>query len=394
MNQRNPIDTTQLQRMAAILLLAMAVMGLSSPSCSPVSVEPVYTEDEIIFDKKLLGTWYREDTGYIRVAEGKDKAYEIDVINWEDLEEGPAILDEMAKGFTARYDGHLGRIDGKLIVDLQPDLADAMITQWHMPSILPAHQFPLLTDVAPPTLVFMDGEWAEKYLEKNSEAISHTTIENHDDLIILTGSTVDLQGFIRTALAEGAYEHTEKALIWTLKKSDTALHFATLFDDEDEIKGMLKSGARVNATDESGYTALFLAHSEEVFDLLIIAGADPNVAIEDGKTLLMVASQRGDARKVAWLLELRAELEREPTGADSEITETGPTGTDSDINRTDKDGWTALHWAASEGHVHVAALLIHHGASTSVKTPGGKTPLDLFEDDAVRDLLSGGPTKD
>ncbi|KAI8073393.1 ankyrin repeat-containing domain protein [Gilbertella persicaria] len=41
------------------------------------------------------------------------------------------------------------------------------------------------------------------------------------------------------------------------------------------------------------------------------------------------------------------------------------------------NGWTALHWAAHRGHVHVATALLRSGADPSIKTQKGQTALDL-----------------
>jgi len=46
-----------------------------------------------------------------------------------------------------------------------------------------------------------------------------------------------------------------------------------------------------------------------------------------------------------------------------------------DVNAAEKDGWTALHWAAMEGHTDVVRLLLQNGANVEAVTERGLTPL-------------------
>jgi ankyrin repeat protein len=48
-----------------------------------------------------------------------------------------------------------------------------------------------------------------------------------------------------------------------------------------------------------------------------------------------------------------------------------------DINRPDAEGYTALHYAASHGHIHLAMALIENAANESATTKEGYTPIML-----------------
>ncbi|KAK0725017.1 hypothetical protein B0H67DRAFT_657907 [Lasiosphaeris hirsuta] len=50
-------------------------------------------------------------------------------------------------------------------------------------------------------------------------------------------------------------------------------------------------------------------------------------------------------------------------------------------------GWSALHWAASNGHKDVVELLLSHGAEVNVKSDTGKTPLSMARKPAIRAML-------
>ena len=49
---------------------------------------------------------------------------------------------------------------------------------------------------------------------------------------------------------------------------------------------------------------------------------------------------------------------------------------DANPNTFEFDGWSALHWAARNGHVGVATLLLEYGASLKQRDSKGCTPLD------------------
>lgn len=53
-------------------------------------------------------------------------------------------------------------------------------------------------------------------------------------------------------------------------------------------------------------------------------------------------------------------------------------GKGADVNRQDAEGITALHWAASMGHLDAVQLLLTAGASPNVMEVDGErlTPLD------------------
>jgi uncharacterized protein len=66
-----------------------------------------------------------------------------------------------------------------------------------------------------------------------------------------------------------------------------------------------------------------------------------------------------------------------------------------DVNAAQGDGMTALHWAATEGNVELAQLLLYAGANTQATTRlGGYTPLLLASKaghvDVIDALLAGG----
>ena len=52
-----------------------------------------------------------------------------------------------------------------------------------------------------------------------------------------------------------------------------------------------------------------------------------------------------------------------------------------DVAATDDDGWTALHFAASEGGADLCELLLSRGLRADAKAKDGSTPIDLAEEE-------------
>lgn len=126
----------------------------------------------------------------------------------------------------------------------------------------------------------------------------------------------------------------------------TALHWAAYWDDLLTADLLIGAGANVNATNELGVTPLALAPSAAVVERLLVAGANPNIATATGESPLMAAVRAGSVDIVKALLEHGA-----------------------DVNAAEKvRGQTALMWAVSQRHPDVVRILLDHGADVRIRT--------------------------
>lgn len=163
---------------------------------------------------------------------------------------------------------------------------------------------------------------------------------------------------------------------------------------------MLPVRRGVNAQTKNGATPLYLAcqegHLEVTQYLVQECGADPHTSAHDGMTPLHAAAQMGHSPVIVWLVS-SARAGRS-LGAGPALDEAGPgagragTGrgqkgpdaqprppaqvscTDVSLSEQDKDGATAMHFAASRGHAKVLSWLLLHGGEISADLWGG-TPL-------------------
>jgi uncharacterized protein len=86
----------------------------------------------------------------------------------------------------------------------------------------------------------------------------------------------------------------------------TALHWAARQDDLETAQSLLRAGATVGAATRYGVTPMYLAcvnGSAAMIGALLRAGADPNAANPGGETALMTAARTGKADAVTLLLD-------------------------------------------------------------------------------------------
>lgn len=145
------------------------------------------------------------------------------------------------------------------------------------------------------------------------------------------------------------------------------------------IQALLKVGARINAADEEGWTALMwatLADEPEAVRLLLERGADANVRDNLGRNALYWAAMEGNTEIMEVLL---------AGGAD--------------VNAKEKKrGWTPLMRAVVKGQGDAVEMLLTKGADPNAKDRKGNSALSLATlggyPELTRTLTAGGAVID
>jgi ankyrin repeat protein len=139
-------------------------------------------------------------------------------------------------------------------------------------------------------------------------------------------------------------------------------------------KALLAAGADPNIAEDDGITPLMVAEDAEMARCLLDAGADVNARSHQGDTALLIAAESGnDASFVALLLERGA-----------------------DANAVSEDGYSALMSAVSEGYMDVLKVLLAADppADVNLQNDEGQTALFRSTDDgnlvAMKLLLDAG----
>jgi ankyrin repeat protein len=179
----------------------------------------------------------------------------------------------------------------------------------------------------------------------------------------------------------------------------TALHAAVLRSDAALVRALLARGAAADAAMTKGtpmrrtsqdydlpaalipstpylLAARFL--EPEIVPLLKARGADPQAALRDGTTAIMLAAGVGasatqDRRGVALIDGDRAASEALVLRTVEALLETGAAA-----NASNQSGETALHAAALAGFTRVVTRLVVAGAQVNVKNVRGQSPLSLI----------------
>jgi len=203
----------------------------------------------------------------------------------------------------------------------------------------------------------------------------------------------------------------------------TALHWAVYWDDLETADALLAAGSRANAATDLGVTPLSVAAgngSVAMIRRLLKAGADPNLVAHTGVSPLMLASRTGAADGVRALLDAGALLEarershdqtalmwavaqghpdvvrilvehganvrartrvssqlviREETTARQSCPGANPSAPCINADMAPKGGFTPLLFAARQGNVESAKVLIAGGANVDDSASDGNTAL-------------------
>src|SRR5436190_1832515 len=183
-----------------------------------------------------------------------------------------------------------------------------------------------------------------------------------------------------------------------------ALHWAVYKDDIDLADMLLRAGAKPDVVNREGITPLHMASlygNVKMMDRLLKAGADPKRRGPAGETMLMLAARNGNPEAITLLIAAGVEgrfggTDRtrvqvgQPAGAGQRgqrgVAQASPAKTPAD-DQGDQDfiysglvgtgggGLTALVLASREGDLESAKLLLAAGADVNQTTEYGWTPL-------------------
>ncbi len=180
---------------AAIIVTALMILAGCFP---PVTLNPIYSEEETIFEPDLVGVWSEEESNdQFQFEQTGETAYDL-----------TANVDS---GTVFSFDVHLTRLNGELFMDLYPDYYDVDIDDFYKLHLLPVHSFYRIELTKDTLRVFMiDEDWLSKFMESAADTVPYEILAERT---VLTGTTEQLQEFVGELMeTEGAFEEATTLL--------------------------------------------------------------------------------------------------------------------------------------------------------------------------------------
>ena len=194
----------------SLVITAIAILMLIS-SCAVISFYPIYTEDVLIKDDRIIGKWVTTEEFGIKTKEVDTLVWEISFKDkkWVNKQNSP--LGKKSHQETNRYTYslslhyhsspeekaefqlHLVKLGGKTYVDFYPvewDI-DNPILSFHLMGVHTFAKAEINEDFI--NINWFDAEWFEQKMEENRIRIKHEKNKNN---ILLTAKPKDLQKFV------------------------------------------------------------------------------------------------------------------------------------------------------------------------------------------------------
>ncbi len=155
------------------------------------TLNQIYTDKDLTFDKSILGDWQDADTPETySLSQSGENEYHLLYTNEE--------------GIPAEFTLHLVRIDSLLFFDVFPDEPDLGGNEFYEIHFLPVHSFVRVVQTDPEFLLAtINSDWLDDYVQEHPGQIAGQDTEGE---LVLTAQTEDLQRFlIKMASTEGAF---------------------------------------------------------------------------------------------------------------------------------------------------------------------------------------------
>lgn len=173
-----------------IVLVALLVF---QTACVP-SVNPLYTEQDLIFDRALLGVWTDDEkTETWEFTFSDEKVYKL------------VHTDEDGK--LGEFKARLLKIEGRTFLDIAPVKSHLSGNDFFKGHILPVHSFVQVSNEGRTfQLSYLEPKWLKPFLENNPTAVRYTMIDGE---ILFTDSSKNMQKFIASNVSTpGAFSNS------------------------------------------------------------------------------------------------------------------------------------------------------------------------------------------
>jgi hypothetical protein len=145
------------------------------------SVQPVYTESDLVYDANLLGAWRDSgSTATASIAAAKSSAYVI------------AFTDEDGK--QGHFTAHLARVGEMTLLDVEPEALPETLSGTYRDHFVPLHSFFFVKQGKDRVvLTTLELDKLNDFLQAQPGAVPHFV---HDHDVVLTGEPKVIQAFL------------------------------------------------------------------------------------------------------------------------------------------------------------------------------------------------------
>lgn len=173
--------------------LLLYMLPLLLGGCVPVlSLHPLYTEEDVVLEKKLLGTWVDD-------ANNPQTTWEFKPI--DEPKNACKLIFTDEDGTKGSFVAYLLKLQDKLFLDIypselpwEPDDPNKMDWPYNSFFLIPAHTFLKIDSIEPRLKMRLALESKiEELLKENPNAVKHMSV---GDRLVLTASTKELQAFV------------------------------------------------------------------------------------------------------------------------------------------------------------------------------------------------------
>ncbi len=165
--------------------VTFVIAALMLAGCVP-SLNPLYTEKDVIYDSDLVGVWQSADEkekGLWTFEKGEGLDYKL--VLTEDDKSSPFVA-------------HLLQLGKHRFLDLCPDKSSVKAGKTgflYDVALIPGHLFFKVAQIKPTLQVaILDVDWLDKLLKANPKALAHQEMEGGG--MVLTATTKALQEFV------------------------------------------------------------------------------------------------------------------------------------------------------------------------------------------------------
>lgn len=145
------------------------------------SLNPVYTEQNLVVDPALAGTWTQ--------ANGQAQW----TLTVRDVNSYTLVYVD-AEGRQGRFIAHLADVQGVRFLDLHPDTVERATAPFYDIHFTPIHTIYLVRQTGPVVqLASIDYGWLNEFLTEHPNAIEHATFNGRK---LITAPTDKLQDFV------------------------------------------------------------------------------------------------------------------------------------------------------------------------------------------------------